>query len=646
MGVIKGNAALEYLLVVAFVLVLVVVLTPIFLQNASNPPSPSLNYSQVTTLTPGGSQGETQSNQPTEGSLVLSITDDKVEGLSELNVEIENVEIHKDGKWISFEPAKKKFELLSLADAAEVIGNKNLEPGKYTQIRFQVVSSDLKLYDGTTSSVKVPSNEIKLVSEFDVEAGKTTYLYLDFKPESVIKAGKQYILQPVIKVRALSEFKEDLCAGRSVSCDDSNPCTTDSCDAGFCGYKPEPDGTSCGTGLICRGGNCVSETQASCSNLSFTPIDQKIIFGNNYPAWKGTTVLADFNNDTYLDIVQGAITSNESYPWLPGYFYMKAKVLFGDGKGNFADSGQFLGRGVAWSSVGDVDADGDKDILTGDWGGDIGMRVFLNDGKGFFTDSGQKLGYNYVEYFPKLVDLDSDEDLDIYSPLWPSRSPQSHIFLNDGKGIFTEYKESGLNIPGWGVYSGYAVFDVDKDNDNDIVEVSWNGSTMNTRILKNNGKAQFTVSQDMKDVGGAVGPADFDRDGDMDFMASSLFKNNGSGNFTPQASPGTPYYSQQYYDPYYYLAVGDLDKKNGADFMLDYFPTVMLNNGDATFFRCGLGDLYKNNYETKTYYSFYPYEIGDIDGDGDIDMVGPSYSGGYSYDSNLTLSVAINNMVK
>lgn len=632
----SAQAGTEYLLVWGIALVFAAIGIGVFILVTSNAPTQEKPLQEIP------EQLGEEEQQTKQGTLALFVTDAPTIEYSSLVVFVSGVEVHKDGKWIGFAPEKKSFDLLQLSDAADVLGKSNIEAGHYTQLRFQVDAAEVKLVDGSLAAVQIPSNEIKLVREFDVEEGKTTYLYLDFKPESLRKAGDKYILQPVIKVMALQEFKEDLCENRSVSCDDLNPCTVDSCDAGFCSATPVADGTSCGTGYACFGGQCILETQASCSKLSFTPVDQKIVFKDRYPAWKGSSTLIDLDGDNDLDIIQGAFRSDEEYPWLPGYFYLKAKVLFNDGKGNFIDSGQFLGKATIYVAAGDIDADGDNDIVTGTWGGNS-MRVYFNDGKGYFADSGQKLG-GWIDFFPSLADFDGDGDLDLYAPIWPNHSPQSHVFLNNGNGVFSEYLESGLNIPGWGVYSGKAVFDADNDNDIDIVEVAWDGITMHTRILKNNGRAQFTVSQDLNGVGGAVGIADFDNDNDLDIIASSVFINDGNGFFTVKQDPSACGYScQQYYDPYYYAAVADIDKIRGTDFMYAYWPQAELNNGDATFFPCRLPDLYKYNYDTKTYYSFYPYELGDLDGDGDIDMVGPAYSGSYYWDNNLSFSVAINN---
>jgi hypothetical protein len=42
--------------------------------------------------------------------------------------------------------------------------------------------------------------------------------------------------------------------------DDGNPCTMDVCDgSGACTHTSAPDGTGCGSGLLCRTGGCVAQ---------------------------------------------------------------------------------------------------------------------------------------------------------------------------------------------------------------------------------------------------------------------------------------------------------------------------------------------------------------------------------------------------
>jgi len=50
-----------------------------------------------------------------------------------------------------------------------------------------------------------------------------------------------------------------LCTGKQKGCDDSNPCTTDHCDAktGDCGHKPKGEGLPCGLDKVCEQGKCV-----------------------------------------------------------------------------------------------------------------------------------------------------------------------------------------------------------------------------------------------------------------------------------------------------------------------------------------------------------------------------------------------------
>jgi len=169
-------------------------------------------------------------NPPSEktGKLSLSITDKKVEGLEELHVTISSIEVHMpemamsddtnsdqnsdsmDSGWITFSEEEQTFDLMQL-DSTQglkaVLGEKELNAGKYTQIRLSV--KEVKaVINGEEFDVEVSSDKIKLVRSFNITENQTTELIIDFSPESVIKSGNTYKLKPVIKLLVPKEFRE------------------------------------------------------------------------------------------------------------------------------------------------------------------------------------------------------------------------------------------------------------------------------------------------------------------------------------------------------------------------------------------------------------------------------------------------------
>ncbi|MBI2654792.1 VCBS repeat-containing protein, partial [Candidatus Woesearchaeota archaeon] len=584
-----------------------------------------------------------ESSTSGQGTLVLAITDDIVEGIRELWVTLSNVEVHKDNQWVSFAPEQKTFELLSLADAAAIIGSKQLAPGKYTQIRFQVVNANLILEDGTAASVKIPSGEIKLVQEFTVEEGKTTYLYIDFKPESVLKAGSQYILQPVIKLRTKDEFKGDLCENKN-KCNDRNPCTTDSCSESFCSYEVLPDGTGCGNKKICMSGNCVPEKNCKggkcnvpdnwdpCAKINFNTTGYKI--SPPSPGYLYNFVFADLDGDGDKDLAAGGLDKkllDEAIKiWRESGYSSDAlnvsanvvRVYFNDGKGNFAYSGQYIGVPYIYPDVGDIDGDGDKDIVTGStsWFKNA-YNIYFNDGKGFFTPSSQRVG-GYSNYQPKLADLDKDGDLDLYFASSISHLlTTGRIFLNDGKGYFTEKSDTGLTA---GNTYGAALFDSDKDGDTDLVEFGYirdltSGYYLNLteKIYKNDGTGKFTLTQTIIDTAfaGGIASADVDNDGDIDFVAANgVFKNDGNGFFN-RVSPeygGSTYFESPF---------GDADKDGDVDITAGH--SIGANDGTGSFYG------YCNWLEIGLY--SIDAKFADVDGDGDLDAATTSNDYVYNY---------------
>ncbi len=103
----------------------------------------------------------------------------------------------------------------------------------------------------------------------------------------------------------------------------------------------------------------------------------------------------------------------------------------------------------------DADGDGDLDLLVGAGGnnklgpsGELNHRLFLNDGKANFTKQVNDFPqFNYNTGVMLSLDFDRDGDLDVFvgarnTPLKYGVAPKSAIYVNDGKGHFTDQTTS------------------------------------------------------------------------------------------------------------------------------------------------------------------------------------------------------------
>jgi len=84
---------------------------------------------------------------------------------------------------------------------SQVLGQKTMDPGTYTQIRLTIDSGTITV-DNTSYPLDVPSGTLRLNRGFVLEPNQTLKLTLDFNVEkSVVRTGNdQYKLQPVIAV--------------------------------------------------------------------------------------------------------------------------------------------------------------------------------------------------------------------------------------------------------------------------------------------------------------------------------------------------------------------------------------------------------------------------------------------------------------
>ncbi|MFD2719003.1 FG-GAP-like repeat-containing protein [Hymenobacter monticola] len=222
--------------------------------------------------------------------------------------------------------------------------------------------------------------------------------------------------------------------------------------------------------------------------------------------------LADMDADGDLDLVTGNQGSSSC----------TTSVRFNDGSGNFSGTTNELfsnGTNTSFSNlqIGDVDADGDLDLLVGNGGG---VFICLNNGQGGLaaTTAGVPLSNGSGNIF--LGDLDADGDLDLLASTpsnvqgTPSRVK---VALNDGRGNFAGNEFALPSIGGL-----MRVGDVDADGDFDIIMTY---VTDPSELWVNNGRATFTRQMELSlgYVPAQMALSDVDGDGDLDVVSSNYY---------------------------------------------------------------------------------------------------------------------------
>lgn len=279
------------------------------------------------------------------------------------------------------------------------------------------------------------------------------------------------------------------------------------------------------------------------------------------------------------------------------------------------------------SDLGDYDQDGDLDlVITGEYFGDPTTSISKNIGNGSFEFISAGIT-DLTDGASKWADFDGDGDLDLLITGEDfEETPLSMIYENQGDDEFIAMNPELTGL----TESAADVADIDDDGDVDFIisGVDENGDNHTTLYL-NDGSGSFSVSD--QEFGlfneGAIVFGDYDNDGDKDLFLSGweegdserdarIYKNDGSGNFT-DIKAGLTGVNRTNRG----AAWGDLDGDGDLDLMYvgqgGQFPDDVaqtlyyINNGDDTFTKT---DHNLHNVRSGT------VSFGDFDGDGDLDL--------------------------
>ena len=140
------------------------------------------------------------------GTLMILLTDAPVD-LTHLNVTINSFSILNDTDEIDMpitgNGGEITFDLLTLANATEMISNSQVSAGNYTKMRMTVKQANATYQDGSQSILRVPSGRIDIIAHFEIKNAGTTVILIDMQADwvAISQSGN---LRPVLKVKSIT----------------------------------------------------------------------------------------------------------------------------------------------------------------------------------------------------------------------------------------------------------------------------------------------------------------------------------------------------------------------------------------------------------------------------------------------------------
>jgi enediyne biosynthesis protein E4 len=376
-------------------------------------------------------------------------------------------------------------------------------------------------------------------------------------------------------------------------------------------------------------------------------------------SWAFSVAGGDYDGDGFIDLLAVEEYTTGLDPGV-GRIYLFRNRRDGSFEKSTLDGSAYVHTGYIHGALwGDYDNDGRPDILVsggGLWDGPNPHILMHHDEDGTFSRSGSPTFPIGNSQSALWGDFDNDGWLDIFAGYWtksPTPTVTDILWRNNGDGSgFTDARAPGITQLNGNDDSAMAATtgDFNGDGSTDIIVTTIHPGR--SRLYLNNGDLSFNrvlvTPSAANGYGNGVAVADYDNDGDLDFLTVSksgsgswtcacdgslsgftlLWRNNGSGEFE-QVVAGD-------------LGQSEIIGANGAawaDYNNDGWLDVVLfrgiysngrgqdpsdllyrNNGDGTFTGVMTGPIVNEIGDARS------GAWGDIDNDGDMDLVVANYN--------------------